>query len=496
MSEAFVSDTKHDLYLLRVEGQNFDSVIYDTHDLSTMAGGSYLLAAIPRGVEAVLRRLEEEGRLRTHRTIQSAASTGLFAVCSGSNGIAPLLSAVKRRLAGPFFRHFTVSVEIAEIGGAAVDVDASGALAIPDAALRAIDPGLLDRLAAEAKWTQMRAPNTAIPEGNPEACKACCEDHVRPAIGAGKLARSPSVAARRRMGKDYRWQSGGKPERIAAAQSFDEMTGHSEKKRWNGRLAVICIDGKGFTGLRQRLCKDGESLKWFSDELARLQEAFHANLMDGWRKATASDRYFFPYFPSAEDRQPGRVPGQLLRLQRLVSAGDDSTYLMPAWLAWEFLEKFFSHPWILNHRVEGNEAAEPQEIQLSFRAGVVICHAKAPIHPIHDLAQKLESVVAAKDGRSMQNPIAYEVLKSFDFVGAGIEEYRKQKRACLEPHEALLDGKEIANLECRLKELKEKASSGEIKTPLRWHDTLARLKDPKFQKGDLYHLSQWRDYIF
>jgi hypothetical protein len=217
--------------------------------------------------------------------------------------------------------------------------------------------------------------------------------------------------------------------------------------------------------------------------------------MGKWAVDENNSRYFFDFAPKngAEDR--GRKPGKLLRFQRLVMAGDDATYLMPAWLAWEFLTEFYVRKWELKWIAQAGE--EEKTFALEFRAGVVICHAKASIHPVRNLAHTLESEVATSDaGTLVTNPVAYEVLKSYDFVGSGLEEYRKKKRAGLQPHEALLEGKEIGNLEDRLTELKEKASSSEIKTPLRWHETLARLNDPKFQKGDLYHLSQWRDYIF
>jgi hypothetical protein len=276
------------------------------------------------------------------------------------------------------------------------------------------------------------------------------------------------------------------------------MTSYRTNARWHGKLAVITIDGKGFTKLRDDLCKTAADLKQLSEKLDLLQNAFHIALMEKWASNENDDRYFYEFIPKDGPEDKGRKPGKLLRFQRLVMAGDDATYLMPAWLAWKFLSAFFAHKWELKWKAQTglNEGT----FALAFRAGVVICHAKAPIHSIRDLAHKLESDVAAEDGKGLANPIAYEVLKSYDFIGSGLEEYRKRKRAGLEAHEALLDGGNLRNVQTRLEQMKKYASSGEIKSAVRWDQALRSLNEllPSvgFQKSDFFHMSQLRDYIF
>jgi hypothetical protein len=517
------------LYLLRVEGQNLDGVIFDTHDLSTMAGGSQLLAQAPVEVKELLGSLKTSGLVKAVRTIQCAASIGLFALCADRKNISAILEQIKEKLALDPFCHLTIHAGAIAVPDHSSTPESNGEYNISDNVLENIDLGKLRHLEAHARLSQMRAPKFTIPVIAPDANTACDMDLVGPARRnkPGSLALSESVKARRGRGKRFRWAAGPDGD-TAAVRTFEEMTtyetggGIRTNGRWNGRLAVISIDGRHFGQIRSALCKYVSDLEWFTSELVKRQDEFRKKLAESWVKKNGDTdfaRYMFLYSPpvASTGAKPdeaqrierlrqiyGDYEEPRLRLQRVITAGDDAVYLMPAWLAWEFLRIFFKSEWKLSPNTKGQEKAlvECQEKglvsngALTFRAGVVICHAKAPIHPIRELAHKLESDVAAEDGKTLVNPIAYEVLKSFDFVGAGLNEYRERKRACLEPHEALIDGQEIANLECRLRELKEKASSGEIKTPLRWHETLARLNDPNFQKGDLYHLSQWRDYIF
>jgi hypothetical protein len=477
-----------DLYLLRVEGQNFDWVIFDTHDLSTIAGGSRLLADAPERVEKLLAEIPG---VQAVRKIQCAASIGFFAVAAYRTDFQLIMDAVKKELAKPHFCHLTVSVVAIEAGSVRLQHE-KDKFVIPSTSMENIQTHFETSLLTGARWTQMRAPNVAVPNIVPAVTRACSVDRVRPAVGNDKSDKSPSVLERREVGKGFRWMRDGDEAEIPTVQTFEEMTECKGDKRRTGRLAVISIDGKGFTKLRSDLCRNLNELRSFSDQLVEQQKSFMSELLKVWTGNLSDPRYFQSYNPRPEDAKR-RTAGPLFRFQRLVTAGDDAVYLMPAWLAWEFLTKFFEHQWKLTRPLaEGRTETR----LLNFRAGVVICHAKAPIHPIRRLAHTLESEVAAEDGKSLENPVAYEVLKSFDFIGASLKEYREQKRACLQPREALLEGKEIARLKIRLQELQTKASSGEIKTPLRWLDTLKSLNDPKFQPGDLYHLSQWRDYIF
>jgi hypothetical protein len=495
------------LYCLRVEGQNFDWIIYDTHDLSTIAGGSQLLERAPDRVKELL-SANKIAYVKAWTQIQSAASIGMFALRAEQKDIGRILQQIKEDLRNSDLGYLTIQVDAIQISCAVSLPSANGSYNISHEELKKIETAWLRKLEASGRFAQMRALNFALPQIVRGVHRACCEDHVRPATGDGDRSTSSSVEARRKEGKAFRWRSDRPRHFPDAVQTFDEMTEWKGNPRWNGRMAVISIDGKGFGRLWTELCQNADDVREFSEQLLRAQDAFHGDLISASERTP--EKYYVNYSPNREEMARGRAAGRLFRLQRLVAAGDDSVYLMPAWLAWEFLERFFDRRWVLMGELaqrawaldakKNGEHAEgerpvpnPNPFPLSFRAGVVICHAKAPIHPIRELAHRLESEVAKRDGKEIANPVAYEVLKSFDFIGPGLTEYRERKRAGLAASQVLLNGGKLKDLYDVLHDLNKTEPSSHIKNPRFRRETNGNLRN---DAADRYHLSQWRDYLF
>ena len=90
----------------------------------------------------------------------------------------------------------------------------------------------------------------------------------------------------------------------------------------------------------------------------------------------------------------------MFRLETLLWGGDEIIWVVPAWKGWELLQFFFT------------EFRYPASAPLTFSAGLVFCHKKAPIHTIRSLAGKL---VSHLKGRS-ENRFLYRVLESFDHI--------------------------------------------------------------------------------
>jgi hypothetical protein len=494
----YQSGPGENMYLIRVEGQNFKWVIDDTHDLSTIAGGSRLLAKIPELVKATLDACLADGKLKAFETILSAASIGLFVVCPGTATIEEIVAAVKNPLSDPGgdFRHLTVSVEWTATETACLKSEENQFM-IPMDALKEIPASLFDRLAAAAHFAQMRAPNVAVPALISDAKKSCCEDHVRPATNNSKQGRSASVNVRRDIGKEFRWRNGTTKKTTESVYTFDQMTG-SEILQHDGKIAVISIDGNGFTDIRNKYCQHMAGMQQFSAQLVEKQREFLDFLLAEWTKTETdpklAPKYFFPYMPSEDDKKIGRKPGNLLRFQRLVTAGDDAVYLMPAWLAWDFLERYFNHTWRLTLPFKDDNGHEMvEEVPLFFRAGVVICSAKAPIHPIRELAGQLEGEIGREAvNAGIENPVAYEILKSFDLIGPRLRDYRMQRAGELKLSDLILDGKKLSDKVTAFQKLDKKYSSAVIKNPRRWTE-IEECDD--YQISDAYHLSQWKGYL-
>jgi hypothetical protein len=204
--------------------------------------------------------------------------------------------------------------------------------------------------------------------------------------------------------------------------------------------------------------------------------------LDNWAEETKSNRYFSTEIPKSAEPPSGK---RLLRFQRLVTAGDDSTYLLTAYLAWEFLTLFFA-----THR---KIVVQNHDITLSYRIGLVICHDHAPVHRVRELAHELGEL-ARSDNEEIKNPIAYEILKSFDLVGPSLKDYRNLRVQGRIPASALvLDGMQLEGTFGRLKSLSDRLPFSRAKDSSRWEKLW---EDFAIYPFEAFHLSQLRDFIF
>jgi len=492
------SSTSVALYALRAEGQNFKWVLYDTHDLSAGAGGSRLLEEIPGEVEKVLiSKITQAGE--SFEKVQSASSSAVYACCCSEGKMKIVLRELREAFHKDGFAHLTVAVE-------AVKVQDGGCE--PGKLAESVEQSHLHQLFAAIRYAQMTSPNAAVPAVANGVKLACDKDHLRPRGAKSGFKWSDSVYTRREQGKDFRREltvtQDGNNESVFTARTFEGLTSLSDPTDpRNLKLAVISIDGNGFGKLITDNCKNGARLQQFSGKMKGLQDAFEQSLLQDWYGRKGDKRYFVnakvddAFAMDGGGEGPNNRPDRLLRLQRLVTAGDDAIYLMPAWLAWEFLQKFFGVNWTIT-------LTDPAaSIPLTFRVGMVNCHHNAPIHRIRKLADELSNLArnAAKDAPvKIDNPIAYEVLKSFDLVGPDLAKYREDRvQKKLLPYQMLLDGKKLKDQTLpdgtiqegklkQLRELEEKWPAGMIKDLSVW-------KDQSDDAVNAFHLSQLGPYL-
>jgi hypothetical protein len=145
-------------------------------------------------------------------------------------------------------------------------------------------------------------------------------------------------------------------------------------------------------------------------------------------------------------------------LETLLWGGDEVLWVVPAWLGWHVVQTFFRvvsagaadqraaapprsvavRPAAAKHEIRNlddkrKKAPAPapaqqevpglDELVLTYSAGLVFCHAQAPIRRIWDLAEQLTR--EAKQARDRnKNAIAYVVLESFDQLGGAVKAAR------------------------------------------------------------------------
>ena len=382
---------------VRLEGVNLNNFIEDVHDLSTIRGGSFLLLD---AVEKVRRKFDLEA-------ITTGASSGLFR-STATTTAADLRNEIERFLnADPELKHGTFVVDAC-----------------------ATDQGFLharEALAAMNRWRQFQQPTVAVPSRPPKPVNIECQfDHCRPAVdvvhkGKDRHDVSASVKARRDYGRrqkrDFykRELSALLPDEATAsliasmegldfASDLEEITDDETRGSLDGKMAIVYFDGNGF-GTIQKNCTTADEQADFDRTLKRHRRtALRALLQD------------------VVDHPDGWMTGDRIRLETLLWGGDELTWVVPAWKAWDVMRLFYetSATWTFH--------GQP----LTHAGGIVFCHRKAPIHRMthlaKDLAECCKEVIRARKSKdhahATDDRFAYQVLESFDHIGPELNAFR------------------------------------------------------------------------
>jgi len=189
---------------------------------------------------------------------------------------------------------------------------------------------------------------------------------------------------------------------------FEDLCENSDE--WGNlrdKMAVLYLDGNRFGEFAREYCRTEDSQRDFSQGLRNEQARILRKLIETlitpdptWRNAHAENR---------------------VRLETLLWGGDEILWVVPAWKGWELLRFFFEEcstrptpPW------------SPSPDAMTYSAGLVFCHSKAPIHTIRKLAKDLAEKVKHRnknEGNAYQNRFLYQVLESFDHIGAVDDSY-------------------------------------------------------------------------
>jgi hypothetical protein len=415
------------IHYIQVEGVNLDPFILDTEDLSTIRGGGLLLLDAIHDVQKNFFNASDG-----EDVLSTGASVGLFRFKGDDEAADRVVRDIRRHLdAG--YPHATILVD--------------RVAATPDGFLRD-----RQRLTAKLRCAQLASPSLAVPDvhdtrAGGDAAAVCAFDQVRPASGqrwrlkGETVVLSPSTQVRRQYGvkqkaafysqvlqRDLKETLNGLDtarfalhfEQIAASRSWGPL---------NDKMAVLYLDGNSFSkiqnGLVRRACdgKTGpeadaaaiEALQSFDTEVKKYRARFlrtvlsdaldsNATAERAWRFRSRSDT---GADQEADDDGP---PDGRIRLETLLWGGDEIILVLPAWKGWAVASRFLteSKDW----KIKGQD--------LTHALGLVFCQYKAPIHRVVALARALGDHAKAAVGRETSS-LAYQVLESFDHVGAGVK---------------------------------------------------------------------------
>lgn len=363
-------------YYLRVEAVNLSGFLDDTGQLSVVRGGGLLLLGSTE-------RIEREFRSLT--AISTGASQGLFEFTAQDEP-----SAARQR--DDVQRFLSTDAELCH---ATFVVDVTRADGFGQAR---------QELLALNRWRQWRQPTVAVPSQPAQDRDVCDFDGLRPATRT--LARddkpkpaSESVFLRWNHGRAARqgfYQSETSIAGLTFTDDLETLARDPARGNLDGKLAVIYADGNSFGKIPRPTADEARD---FDAYLERQRRAWLTSLLE---RARAERSGFHTH------------DGEL-RLETLLWGGDEFLIVVPAWKGWDTLVSFFQHA----------RSWEFGGCKLTHAAGLVFCHAQAPIRRVrvlaHDLAER------AKVQSREKNLFAYQVLESFDHVGRDLDAFLESR---------------------------------------------------------------------
>ena len=276
----------------------------------------------------------------------------------------------------------------------------------------------------------------------------CDVDFVRPAVCSQEPIKSErkdtvsnSVATRRRNGteekhsiyfkKEVGWEPKFPPQdTIAAAYDFHQIARFGNDDAYqslppnlNDKIAVFYADGNSF-GKIQAESVDDESTQKHFDRI--VQDGKNKTLKSVLEMASGSEKWNPLWWTSENQNQ------WLLRFETLLWGGDEVLWVYPAWFGLEVAKQFFIDAPRKPLNVDNQESENPDprskrtldEHNFTYSAGLVFCHANAPIQQIKSLAMELGD--AAKQlNDEPRNVLNYVCLESFDQLGDHVEAARR-----------------------------------------------------------------------
>lgn len=424
-------------YYIHTEAFNLNHMVYDTHDISTIRGGSFILLNAVNCLPVNIPRL---------KPIATAASKGLFVYEDPGDLAAQrtgMMQQVLRTLHNTTRGHATFL--------AAVEED------IPNDF-----PLVLARLEAEVCRQQWRMPTVIVPPFT-SADQECYLDGWRPGVSPyppdPELKISAATHFRRHHGRELKHTLFAElfgevgDEEDLCVKDLGALATDPSKGILNGKIAFIHVDGNNFGRIRSAKCTDPATRKAFDDIVQERRLSFLADL----RTAAQSEPDF--YVPSSIGRDR-------MRLEVLLWGGDEFTIIVPAWKGLEVLERFY-------RIVDGLTF---DGVPMTHRAVAIFCHHNAPILQIRRLADRLLGITKknisrrfeaafvtdptlanlAPENRGKQlewlsnakygNAARYLVLESFDTLRGSLEQFLRRYYGTVDMSGTLLYGQELSKL--------------------------------------------------
>lgn len=369
-------DSQFQEWYLRIEAVNLDHSVYDTHDISTIRGGSFMLLEAVNTLDKKVRDLKEK---------VTGASVGLFRfTCHDEKGKNKILDDVEKQLKEQ-------TGEFATFVYACLPLQENEEFIVTE-----------QRLTAECRWQQYRTLSFALPESSTK--DECEMNGVRPADDKinrrqGDIAVSVAVKKRFEKGRDLRdelyWKLLGETERKTQfTRDLESIAGITKSGATEEKIALIHLDGNRFGKIRAESCRTLKDFKDFNNFIQKeIQEPSLKRLL-----AFATNPKNTSFRMRNDDKK--------VRLETLMWGGDEIEWIVPASQLWNTLQIFF----------EVASSKSFKEIPLTYSAGVVVCRHNVPILQIKRYAEQLCGIAKSDSKDAPSNQFALLNMASFDAI--------------------------------------------------------------------------------
>lgn len=401
-------------YYFRIEAVNLFNSVYDTNDISTIRGGSFLLHDAFKDIENRIERYRLP--LIGFADLGSTASVGMFSFESGLDDkdledqvIAPIVKEIDEKVSA--FGTFVWAVR---------PVQESEDFVVA-----------LQLLTAACHWRQYQQLTVVLPAER-NSTNYCSLDGVRPASDTVKKGEknqpaSSAVKTRRKEGRRLRNsiykellggaapQIGDDPEAWIVTNDLEALSRIDDRGQLDGKIAFIYLDGNRFSRIRNELCQS-----------PAIYVAFQKKVQKELREPALRELLSFALQPEngtfrVKTERTGNEQGKI-RLETLLWGGDEIEWVVPAWQALNVLEVFYKS-------CQQEDADQFEGTTLTHCAGVVFCRHDLPILKIRDYAHQLCNIAKSGITRSIReikridNRIAFLNIVSFDYLTGSLDRF-------------------------------------------------------------------------
>ncbi len=386
-------------YHLRIEAVNLDFTIYDTYDISTIRGGSFMQHDAFYEITHKKAKIKDLGSTASVALLRMEVPNEKEAkqVCDD------ILAQVESKI--PFA---TIVHSMQKIS--------------PDKLFQE----QLQELMAECRWQQYQSPSFKLPEEK-NRDNFCEFDGVRPFVdpikkGNEDIRRSQAVKVRQDNGRILRknliLRLSNTPNLLNPSlinidypftNDLESLTKDAAAGRLDGKMAFIYIDGNRFGKLRDKVCNTEKDYQEFQSKIQQdLRVPAIENVV---RFAQKPENKSFLLQTSTKNQ---------IRAEILLWGGDELELIVPAWQGFNVLQSIFNS---MSNKIFFND------LHVTHTAGVIFCPHNLPILQVREYVHRLCELAKFDIPQDVEqidehsNKIAILNMTSIDMISGDILEF-------------------------------------------------------------------------